>query len=756
LAQKTTIDFIEQFKRLRGYELIILTTFTFDPIFFDGALLRTLRRNNSSAKIIVLIDADQYNKSQVNFTTATGIEYVLIPIPESLFHPKIFAFFSSKKNNVFIGSHNLTLPGLTQNLELLYHSNKNKIAIDCLDYFVSLLSKQLNEDNPLLSEISKQLSTNSLGSQKLLLHNLKRPILDQMLEKIKDEKIDEVVIFAPYYSFVSDLLKKIHSIKVKKIKLCIQKGNHNLSLKGLDNFKNLELNEIKAKPPNASRKFHSKFIFLKGKKKTFTLVGSPNFSRPALNSIAEKGNFEAAVLVESNDDFFSAVELIPISKKDITTSARKDFETERKIQANKIIINMAYFDKLNRLNLDISTNYSGKFFLKFFPSNEEKSIEIKKGKNNLVVSDFPIPDYEVSFMENSTSISNRIRICSPKGLRIGLGFDRKNSQSVIDVVKDLKGLDAILVLVSELVTDEEKVGSKSDSDRRNRPSPGLIRSGKSGSSFYDYILDLLKTPHDKKSDIKKESREKSTSSSKKEEVQDIDALILKIIEKFIKFEQKNIPLQPSIKDYVLYFLISLKILKNLNAGYYRGIAAVHTINGFKEMLVYRPINYETEELQQQFSFLNVIVEAANESEKNLEKPYKFDEITILQFTSLMNKFLHSANPLEEIISKLSNVPRYGIRDELDDSRKNIVRTIFKHSLYKIPILQRKIRAEKLLQIITTEKNDPVVLSSFNTLKLFYENDPALIKFVSQRSKDLINSAKYRRFVLGILNEIMNL
>lgn len=754
MAQKTEINFIEHFQNIKNCELIVLTTFVFDPIFFDGALLRMLRMNNQSAKIVVLIDAESYRNSQENFTQVTGIEYILIPIQYSLFHPKIFSFFSTKINNMFVGSHNLTLPGLTQNLELSFHTDKNEIAVDCLDYFYSLLSKYLDVNNPLLVEISKQKSSINVVGENFLLHNLEKPILEQALEKIRDEKISEVTIFAPYYSYVNELIKMINSTNPKKIKLCIQKGNHNLSLKGLKNFNNIEFNEIKVKPPNSSRRLHCKFILFNGKNNSFVLIGSPNFSKPALASIAENGNFEVAVILQAEPKFFDNLKFDLISTDEIAKSARAEFEPESHIEKKKITINMAYFDQFNRLSLDLVSDYSGKINLKFLPSNDEKQVEIKEGMQNYVFSDTPEGDYEVFFIENSLPASNRIRICSPKGLRTGLSFQKENSQSVINVVKDLNGLEDVLVFLSQYLSPEEKEGKPvKNPDGEHFPAPGQIRSGKSGYTLYDYILELLKIPHDKHAPSIPDDDKTSTTTENK---QDVENPISKIIDKFIKFEKKNIKEQPTLKDYIIYLMISLKILKNLSLGHQRGISSAHIINGLNDMLVDKPINYEKESVIDYLSFLNVLIEASIEAEISLEEPYKFDDITVLQFTLLITKFLDSLNPLEEIISKLSDIPNYGIRNEFDDSRKNMVRTIFKQSLYHIPIQERKILAEKFLQIIVKDRNDTDVLSRFNVLKLFYENDPDLLKYVSQRSKELINSSKYRRFVSGILDEISHL
>ena len=109
MAEKNTIDLLKEIKSQKNNELIIFTTYTFDPIFFDAYILSKLKRNNPNATIIILMDFKLYSRlreEKDDFTEVTGVEYVLLPIYGNLFHSKIFMFISESKKQTILGSHN--------------------------------------------------------------------------------------------------------------------------------------------------------------------------------------------------------------------------------------------------------------------------------------------------------------------------------------------------------------------------------------------------------------------------------------------------------------------------------------------------------------------------------------------------------------------------------------------------------------------------------------------------------------------------
>jgi len=207
------INLIEEFSKIKNSHVIVLTTFNFDPFFFDGFVLPILEKHNRSAQIIVLVDEGQYSLAYPRFTNRTGIDYHLIPIRlnQGVFHPKFFLFTSKDEITTFVGSSNLSLQGFTNNAELVIKtqtklddgiSTETKAIIDVLN---GLVSKKLIHDNHVLelfSRISDTLASKLVISSDdfQILHNLDIPIMSQMLSQIPEKTFEKLFYKSKYFN----------------------------------------------------------------------------------------------------------------------------------------------------------------------------------------------------------------------------------------------------------------------------------------------------------------------------------------------------------------------------------------------------------------------------------------------------------------------------------------------------------------------------------------------------------------------------
>ena len=252
------INLIEEFSKIKNSHVIVLTTFNFDPFFFDGFVLPILEKHNRSAQIIVLVDEGQYSLAYPRFTNRTGIDYHLIPIRlnQGVFHPKFFLFTSKDEITTFVGSSNLSLQGFTNNAELVIKtqtklddgiSTETKAIIDVLN---GLVSKKLIHDNHVLelfSRISDTLASKLVISSDdfQILHNLDIPIMSQMLSQIPEKTFEKLFVLAPFFSSDAKPLSEILSeLKIKDIEFGLQKQNHNLKNIWMCIF-HLRMNKIK-------------------------------------------------------------------------------------------------------------------------------------------------------------------------------------------------------------------------------------------------------------------------------------------------------------------------------------------------------------------------------------------------------------------------------------------------------------------------------------------------------------------------------
>lgn len=100
--------------QIRGFPVVLLTTFNFDPLFFERVVLTDLLAGGAK-KIIIMADANQayasVEKAQGQLL-ALGRKYRLIPVSAgSAFHPKLCIRLSTKGAVVACGSHNLSCSG---------------------------------------------------------------------------------------------------------------------------------------------------------------------------------------------------------------------------------------------------------------------------------------------------------------------------------------------------------------------------------------------------------------------------------------------------------------------------------------------------------------------------------------------------------------------------------------------------------------------------------------------------------------------
>ena len=122
IERKNIINLLDE--RSNIYHSALLTTYSFDPIFFESFYLPTLRRVGIS-NIVVLMDANMYDRlladSSYQFHCVTQNNYTLVRQENrhsGVFHPKMALLFGENEGVLVVGSGNLTYSGLSNNEEV--------------------------------------------------------------------------------------------------------------------------------------------------------------------------------------------------------------------------------------------------------------------------------------------------------------------------------------------------------------------------------------------------------------------------------------------------------------------------------------------------------------------------------------------------------------------------------------------------------------------------------------------------------------
>jgi hypothetical protein len=229
-----------------------------------------------------------------------------------------------------------------------------------------------------------------------------------------------------------------------------------------------------------------------------------------------------------------------------------------------------------------------------------------------------------------------------------------------------------------------------------------------------------------------------------------------ILEEFIKdfeiqcLEKDN----TSAKNYSLFSVTLLKIIKTLDENKKRGLLSAHVINTLDKMLVKHPVKYNKRAIRDPLGLLFVIIELAVDVEKNLSKQYEFDVTILHQLTPLMQRYhMEFDNALLEITNEFKKMPKFRLTVSIGERHIEIIKRFLQDAIVELPLEDKIIRAENILEKITHEENDLAVLEHYNMLKLCY-NDKELCSHLSKIAKTITKTNK--RFTNTVLDEVSKL
>lgn len=342
---KDQLNIIEEITD-REYENCLILTFNSSLIFYEQIILKELERKGCTNNVIIM-DQGQYDllinneKNNVNYC---GSHYLCEGMQlRGAFHPKIILLTNKNSGKVMIGSGNTTFPGLGDNLEIFskfeYDDEQREylsIFQEILAYFETLHNaigltpspaivrriKALKETTPWIT------STAENRPNEIFLHNLERPILDQIID-YAPHNINDIVLAAPYFDEHLSVLQALQSKYPKaNIIIATQTKNTNFPIDYFlghkSSFPRVSLHKV-APSEGGHRRFHAKLIYLANDTKEIIFSGSANISRSALQTKARERNAEAGILVtQSSHNRLAGIWRSIVEKKEI--SKREELE----------------------------------------------------------------------------------------------------------------------------------------------------------------------------------------------------------------------------------------------------------------------------------------------------------------------------------------------------------------------------------------------------------------------------------------------
>jgi len=210
----------------------------------------------------------------------------------------------------------------------------------------------------------------------------------------------------------------------------------------------------------------------------------------------------------------------------------------------------------------------------------------------------------------------------------------------------------------------------------------------------------------------------------------------------------------SAKNYSLFSVTLLKIIKTLNADKKRGLLSAHGINILNKMFVKYPVEYKKIEIRDPLRFVFVIIELIIDAEQNLSKNYEFDIILLRQIMPLMQRYhMKYDNALLQITDEFKKMSKFRLTVSIGERHQDIVKIFLQYGMIQLPLEDKISRAKNIIEKIIFEEDDSVVLAYYNMLKLCFNDKelrPHLIKIVKTKNRT------GRRFANTILDEVSKL
>jgi hypothetical protein len=292
-------------------ELVLLTTFGFDPMFFERRVLPS-KALSRARRILVFMDSNEWGKVLASREPIRALNqrYLVVPVTgrSGVFHPKIGILLSEQRVRAYCGSTNLTRAGFTFNIELI-----NCVSADVSQVSPPAAQPLVRSAFELFQHIADGASGNGaeLARQWLheariswrfgepagevdrsveLLHTADHGLLDQCLDRI-GETTEEILIVSPFWD--SDL-RQLTCFREHwpnaRIRVVAQSGTSNLDPEQL---RRVLPNAHVESPVGGGRVLHAKLVAWRSGTKWSCLVGSANCTDAAWAG----RNLEACVFI---------------------------------------------------------------------------------------------------------------------------------------------------------------------------------------------------------------------------------------------------------------------------------------------------------------------------------------------------------------------------------------------------------------------------------------------------------------------------
>jgi len=322
------ISLFQEFKK-GGYETCVLTSFNIDFPFYEDVLLRRMRSAGIDHHILLVDEGMCLQAMAERPPQMAGQHYSLAPMRcGGAFHPKLLLLVGKNKGFLAVGSHNVTISGYGQNLEITNVCRFDAKRPETLPVFLKAFracqtwmadygENIPNEVADSLAKVTKLcpwLDEEELPQSedvKLLFTSSSTPSLWGQLSPLLPSNPRVIKGLSAFFDSKLAFVNKINELGASEFYLGVQPSlvKAPQSLANVTGCRLVDSSAI----GSSSNYIHAKLMQMEFDDQELLVSGSANWSAPAWLVSGSSGNAEA-VLVRTDADVSEAVNELGLNK----------------------------------------------------------------------------------------------------------------------------------------------------------------------------------------------------------------------------------------------------------------------------------------------------------------------------------------------------------------------------------------------------------------------------------------------------------
>jgi len=473
-------NFVSLFDELKngGYESCVITTFNIDFPFYEEVLLRRMRSAGIFHHILMMDQSMCVQAMNDRPPRMSGYHYSLAPMRSAAaFHPKVLLLLGKHKGLLAVGSHNVTLSGFGQNLEItnvVRYSKSNPSSIPlfvaayraCLSWYEDYgegLPKEISESLVRVQELCPWLDLDAIEQPsdfQFLFNSKSTATLWKQLQPKLPKVIDQITAGSAFFDKYIGFVKELSSLGANQFTLGIQSDKvvAPSEIIKLDGIKVVESSNM-LNDEGSSQYIHAKFIHFANEEKQIFVSGSANLSAPAWLRSGDSGNAEAIIYRadEEAKDLISELGILklrqcpPISE---LTHSIEDFEYKT-VDSIALIIS-SFDEQQNSISIPIHDAWTGQIQAGYYKGSSRLLIEHRVKHGCLLIDCSDVRPGEILTLWIESRIIARVLVHHIHQIKqySSTGMERKLRQAIGSLGTHTPDLDLLSLCMDRLTTVE--------------------------------------------------------------------------------------------------------------------------------------------------------------------------------------------------------------------------------------------------------------------------------------------------------------